>query len=73
MKPNSEIRNSEARKKPELRKSKSAVCSGNQTLQSPGAETENFGVQSSDFFRISDFALQISAESTSLKQFNSEF
>jgi len=73
MKPKSEIRNSEARKKPEIRKSKTAVGPGMQTLQSHGTETENFGFQSADFFRISSFELRISAESTSLKQFNSEF
>jgi hypothetical protein len=64
---------SEGRKKSESRKSKSAVGSGTQSLQCDAVEVENFGVQSSDFFRISDLGIRISSESPSLKQFNSEF
>jgi hypothetical protein len=73
MKTKSEIRISEARKKTESRKQKSALFSVAQTLQGESAEAENFGVQSSDFFRTSDFGLRISSDSPSLKQFNSEF
>jgi len=69
----SEIRISETRKKTEIRAQKSASFSVAQTLQSESVEVENFGVQSSDFFRISNFELRISSDSPPLKQFNSEF
>jgi len=64
MKTKSEFRIAEARKKAESRK---------QARQSEVAEAETFGLQSSDFFRTSDFGFRISSESNSLKQFNSEF
>lgn len=73
MKPKSEIRILEARNKSEIRKRKSAAQSEEQTLQSEGTDGETSWLQSSDFFRNLDLALRISAESTSLKQFNSEF
>ena len=73
MSQNSEIRIPETRKKSEIRKRKSAAPFGKQSVKSEDAGIENFGLQSSDFFRISDFEPRISAESTSLKQFNSEF
>jgi hypothetical protein len=73
MKTKSEARIAEARKKTESRKQKSASFSIKQPIQSEGAEVENLGVQSSDFFRISEFGLRISSDSPSLTQFNSEF
>jgi hypothetical protein len=73
MKTKSEIRIAEARKKAENRKQKSASFSAGQTLHDEEAGTETFGLQSSDFFRTSDFGLRISSDSPSLKQFNSEF
>jgi hypothetical protein len=69
----SETKISEARKKVESRKQKSASFSVRQTLPNEEAGMETLGLQSSDFFRVSHPELQISAESTSLKQFNSEF
>jgi|GEM_PF-6472946 len=70
MKTKSEIRIAEARKKVESRKQKSASSS----FQTPlPAETVTLGLQSSDFFRLSDFGLRISSDLSSLKQFNSEF
>jgi len=74
MKTKSEIRITEVRNKSESRKQKSASFSVGQTLQGESAEVENFGVQSSDFFRTSAFGLRISSsDSSSLKHFNSEF
>src|SRR5262249_41511572 len=59
--------------KAQIKKQKSAVNSGEQTLSTEAATPEISWLQSSDFFRISNFALRISAESTPLKEFNSEF
>jgi hypothetical protein len=57
-------------KKSASRKQKSASTPFKPT---PPSEDLTFGVQSSDFFRISEFGLRISADSPSLTQFNSEF
>jgi len=73
MKAKSEFQIPEARKKSQSRKQKSASFSVHQTLQSEDSGTEIFGLQSSDFFRMSDFGRRISSDSPSLKQFNSEF
>jgi hypothetical protein len=73
MKTKSESRISEIRKKPANRKQNSVSSPIKQPLQNESVEMENFGFQSSDFFRISDFGLRISSDSPSLKQFNSEF
>jgi len=73
MKTKSESRIAEARKKTESRKQKSASFAFPQTLQTELSEAEAFGLQSSDFFRTSDFGSRISSDSPSLKQFNSEF
>lgn len=70
MKAKSETRIPEARKKSESRKQTLASFS---IQQNKSAEPETFGLQSSDFFRISDFGRRISSDSPSLKQFNSEF
>jgi hypothetical protein len=69
----SEIRNPAARTKPAIRKLKPAVSSAQQAIPNEGVEPENFGVQSSDFFRSSPFEPRISGESTLPNHFNSEF
>jgi len=61
---------SQIQKKSASRKQKSASTSVKPT---PLSEDLTFGVQSSDFFRLSDFGLRISSDSSSLTQFNSEF
>jgi hypothetical protein len=61
---------SQTQKKSASRKQKSALTS---FKLAPQSEDLTFGVQSSDFFRSSDFALRISADHSSLTQFNSEF
>ena len=60
MKTKSEIRNREARKKSKAHSQRES-------------EAEISWLQSSDFFRTSHFKLRASAESPSLKPFNSEF
>jgi len=58
--------------KAQIKKQKTAVHSEKPTLPETAA-AETSWLQSSDFFRISNLALRISAESTPLKEFNSEF
>ena len=72
MKTKSEIRIAEARKKAESRKEKSDSFSIQPASRKEGTEVADFGLQSSDFFRISVFGPRIS-ESNSVTQFNSEF
>jgi hypothetical protein len=71
MKSKSEIKILEARKKSGARKQKSAAPSETQTAQSEETAGETVWLLSADFFR--DFEPQTPEESTSLKQFNSEF
>ena len=73
MKSKSEIQIFDARKKSEIRKRKSEAPSEDQTLPGEGNGSEIAWLQSSDFFRKSDFGVRIFEESPSLKQFNSEF
>jgi hypothetical protein len=73
MKSKSEIQNLEARKKSDNRKRKPAAPSPTQTTQSEDTASETVWLLSADFFRNADLEPQSSEESTSLKQFNSEF